>query len=89
MRINACRRGFFKLVNSSSSAGGHAMGPDRHESLRTQIAHQVEVVAELICEGRSAIEAGLWLDYLSRRLAFEEDGRGKKASDLRPWKDGC
>ena len=44
--------------------------------IEAQIAAQVELLAELICDNKSAVESALELQGLERLLVEEEDKRG-------------
>ena len=46
--------------------------PTRLDFLRLQIAQQIELIAELICENRSALQAVKDLWALERQLIEEE-----------------
>lgn len=54
------------------------MAEDRLERLRAQIAEQVELVARLICENKSAVAAEAGLHRLERKLAAEEQALGHR-----------
>jgi hypothetical protein len=47
-------------------------GSSRAEELHAEIERQIEVVAELICENKSAVKAQRLLQNLTKRLAAEE-----------------
>ena len=47
-------------------------GSSRAEQLHAEIERQIEVVAELICEDKSAVKAQRLLQNLTKRLAAEE-----------------
>ncbi|PPQ14119.1 hypothetical protein CV770_38705 [Bradyrhizobium sp. AC87j1] len=47
----------------------------RIQILRELIENQIEVVAAAICEGNSALEAELRLEWLTRELVIEESGQ--------------
>jgi len=66
------RTGTVLLVLHSNITGGAMTGGSRIEQLHAEIERQIEVVAELICENKSAVKAQRLLQNLTKQLAAEE-----------------
>ena len=65
------------LPSAFTTAGSPMDRDERRSSIRARIAEQVEIIAQLICEGRDPIAAARVLKALEMQLASEELAEGK------------